>query len=100
MAAGAKEAPAKLARIKEAHDEEARVTKKRDYDDDDDENESISIEEPAKMGGYRSHWRACARFRCTYKLEPGIAKQAEWVSKIKCTLEGIRVQLSMDYSTI
>ena len=44
-AAGANEAPTKLARIKVAHDEEARVTKKRDYDDDDNESGSISIED-------------------------------------------------------
>ena len=44
-AADANEAPAKLARTKVAHHEEARVTKKRDHDDDDDESESISIED-------------------------------------------------------
>ena len=59
MAVGANESPAKMARNKVAHDEDARATKKRDYGDDDDESESISIEDG---GGYRSHGRACARF--------------------------------------
>ena len=45
VAVGANKSPAKLARTKVAHHEEARVTKKRDYDDGDDESESISIED-------------------------------------------------------
>ena len=48
VAVGANESPEMLTHIKLAHGEEARVTKKRDYDDGDDESGSISIED----GGY------------------------------------------------
>ena len=44
-AAGAIEAPAKLARIAEAHEKEARVGKTCDYYDDNDDSESIIIED-------------------------------------------------------
>ena len=50
MAVGANESPAKLARTKVAHHEEARATKKRDYEDDDDESERISIEDGGVIG--------------------------------------------------